>query len=90
MPTWPQLVTLVFFGGVQLGLPYLLMARGLRVVGAQEACTLTLLEPVLNPVWAYLVSPGTEAPTIYTLLGGGCVLAALLYRYWPTRPRDAS
>lgn len=89
-PSWPQLATLVFFGGVQLGLPYLLMARGLRVVGTQEACTLTLLEPVLNPVWAYLASPGTEAPTVYTLLGGGCVLAALLYRYWPTRPRESS
>ncbi len=90
LPSWPQVATLVFFGAVQLGIPYLLMARGLRVVGAQEASTLTLLEPLLNPVWAFLASPGTETPTIHTLLGGGCVLAALLYRYWPTRPEEAS
>jgi drug/metabolite transporter (DMT)-like permease len=89
-PTWPQLLTLVFFGGVQLGLPYVLMARGLRVVGAQEACTLTLLEPLLNPLWAYLTSPATEAPTLFTLLGGSFVLVALLYRYWPTNAPEAS
>jgi len=38
-----------------MGLPYWLMARGLRTVSAQEAGTITLLEPLLNPLWAYLV-----------------------------------
>lgn len=88
---WPsvqQLLLLAFFGGVQLGLPYLLMARGLRVVSAQEAGTITLLEPLLNPLWAYLVSPDTEGLKLYTLLGGACVLGALLYRYWPGQTRE--
>jgi drug/metabolite transporter (DMT)-like permease len=90
VPTLPQLGWLFAFGALQMSVPYMLMARGMRSVGPQEAGTLTLLEPLLNPLWAYLVSPETEAPTRYTLYGGACVLGGLLYRYWPTRaPRPA-
>jgi drug/metabolite transporter (DMT)-like permease len=85
LPTWPQLGWLALFGSLQMGLPYLLMARGLKSVGPQEAGTLTLLEPILNPLWAYLVAPEKEKPTVYILIGGGCILAALVYRYWPAR-----
>src|SRR5436309_494331 len=45
--TLAQLAFLALFGAVQMGLPYLLMARGLRHVSPQQAGTLTLLEPVL-------------------------------------------
>jgi DME family drug/metabolite transporter len=82
-PTFAQLVTLFLYGAVQLGLAYWLVARGLRVIGPQEAGTLMLLEPILNPVWAFLVSPETEAPDGWTYLGGGVILAALVYRYLP-------
>ncbi len=85
---WPsltaqQLGVLALFGTVQMGVPYVLMARGLRAVGPQEAGVITLLEPLLNPLWAYLVAPETEAPTLFTLLGGACILGALAWRYWP-------
>jgi drug/metabolite transporter (DMT)-like permease len=90
---WPtlnlkQFGVVALFGVVQMGLPYILMARGLRVVSPQEAGVITLLEPLLNPLWAYLVAPETEAPTIYTLLGGIFIMGALGWRYWPRR--DAS
>jgi drug/metabolite transporter (DMT)-like permease len=68
-----------------MSLPYWLVARGLRRVSPQEAGTLTLIEPLLNPVWAYLVSPRTESPNGYTLAGGAFILGALLWRYWPVR-----
>jgi drug/metabolite transporter (DMT)-like permease len=90
LPSGPQMFTLLLFGVIQLGLPYWFMARGLHVVSAQEAGTLILLEPLLNPLWAYLVSPGTESLTIHTFMGGAFVLAALLYRYWPSQPREAT
>jgi len=83
--TWPQLGVLVLFGAVQMGIPYLMMARGLRVVSTQEAGVITLLEPLLNPLWAYLVAPAKESPTVYTLLGGALILGALAWRYWPRR-----
>jgi drug/metabolite transporter (DMT)-like permease len=59
------------------------MARGLRVVSSQEAGVITLLEPLLNPLWAYLVAPQRESPTGYTFAGGALILGALAWRYWP-------
>lgn len=85
LPTGPQVVVLFLYGSLQLALPYWLVARGLRRVSPQEAGTLTLLEPLLNPAWAFLVSPATETPTIWTYLGGAFILGGLAYRYWPLR-----
>jgi DME family drug/metabolite transporter len=83
MPAGRQLVVLAVFGGVQLGLPYLLMARGLQSVSPREAGTLSLAEPLLSTLWAYLI--GGQVPTRWTLLGGLLILAALLYQYAPRR-----
>jgi drug/metabolite transporter, DME family len=84
-PTPAQLVVLFFFGTLQLGLPYVLVARGLRSLSPQEVGTLTLLEPLLNPLWAYLVVPDKERPNAFTLIGGAFILGGLLYRYFPVR-----
>jgi drug/metabolite transporter (DMT)-like permease len=78
-------MTLFLFGSLQMGLPYWLVARGLRSVSPQEAGAITLLEPILNPIWAYLVSG--EIPDKFTWIGGGFIVGALLWRYWP---RDRS
>jgi drug/metabolite transporter (DMT)-like permease len=88
-PTAAQLVVLFFFGGLQMSLPYWLVARGLRSVSPQEAGTIILLEPLLTPVWAYLVAPEKETPTGYTLAGGALILGALAWRYWPFRSAPA-
>jgi drug/metabolite transporter (DMT)-like permease len=84
-PTWRQLGFLLVFGSVQMGLPYFLFARGLRSVNPQEAGALILLEPILTPVWAYLISPETDTPTIYTAIGGVLIVGALAYRYMPRK-----
>jgi drug/metabolite transporter (DMT)-like permease len=86
-PTLPQYVVLVCFAVYQMGLAYWLMAKGLQSVSPQEAGVITLLEPILNPLWAYLVSPETEAIKPLTLAGGAIILGALAYRYWPLTPR---
>ena len=78
LPSWPQLGVLFLYGSLQMALPYWLIARGLKRISPQEAGTLTLLEPLLNPVWAYLVSPKTEQLRWPTLVGGALILAALL------------
>jgi drug/metabolite transporter (DMT)-like permease len=84
-PTGRQLVLLLVFGAIQMGIPYWLFARGLRSVSPQEAGAIILLEPMLNPLWAYLVSPETDTPTSSTWLGGALILGALAYRYLPVR-----
>jgi drug/metabolite transporter (DMT)-like permease len=88
-PTAPQLAFLAVFGAVQMAAPYWLFARGLRTVSAQEAGIITLLEPVLNPVWAYLIAG--EVPSGWTVIGGAVLLLALLWRYAPGRkPRKGA
>jgi drug/metabolite transporter (DMT)-like permease len=82
-PSPGQLAVLFLYGAVQMAVPYWLMARGLRAVSAQEAGTITLLEPLLNPLWAYLVAGETPSP--FTLTGGAFILGALAWRYWPRR-----
>ena len=73
-----DLALVAFLGVFQLGLAYLLFARGLAGVPALEASLLVLLEPVLNPVWTFLVVG--EKPGPWALVGGGIVLAATIWR----------
>jgi drug/metabolite transporter, DME family len=80
-PTLLQFVILFFFGAVQMGLAYWLVARGFQAVSPQEGGTILLLEPLLNPVWAYLVAG--EVPHATTFVGGGIIVGALAWRYWP-------
>jgi drug/metabolite transporter (DMT)-like permease len=82
-PSPGQLVVLFLFGAIQMAFPYWLMARGMRVVSPQEAGAITLLEPLLNPLWAYLVAPQTETVSLPTFVGGAFILGALAWRYWP-------
>jgi drug/metabolite transporter, DME family len=86
-PTIYQLLILLMFGVFQLGLPYLMTAKSLKVISAQEAGILTLLEPVLSPIWAYLIAPEKDAPILTTWVGGGLLLAALFWRYYPVKNR---
>jgi len=86
-PTAAQLGFLAVFGFLQMAMAYWLFARSLRVVSPQEAGLITLLEPVLNPVWAYLIAPDRETPTVWTCVGGGVLLLALAWRYGFRRGR---
>ncbi|MFO0801338.1 MAG: DMT family transporter [Gemmataceae bacterium] len=84
-PTAGQLALLAVFGVVQMAMPYWLFARGLRHVSPHEAGIITLLEPLLNPLWAYLITPDKDTPTPAMWLGGALILAALVWRYVPDR-----
>ena len=74
----PALGILAFMAVAQLGLPYVLFIHGLRRVPLAEAALITLLEPVLNPLWVWLGIG--EVPHVATFLGGGLILAALALR----------
>lgn len=82
-PQWPQLICLIVYGTVALALPYWLVSRGLKVVSPLEVGTITLIEPVLNPLWAYLAAG--DVPATSTYWGGALILAALLWRYVPRK-----
>ena len=74
-----QWLLLAAFGIVQMSIPYLLFARGLKSVPAQEAALIVLLEPVLTPVWVGLL--GWEFAPAATWLGGALIVGGLLLRY---------
>lgn len=80
----PQWGLAAVLGIVQMAFPYVLFARGVRYVTTQEAALLTMIEPVLNPLWV-LIFWG-EAVGGPTWIGGALILGGLALRYaFPTR-----
>lgn len=74
---WRTLGSLAFLGVLQLGLAYCVLSRGLKSVPAVEASLLLLVEPVFNPIWAWLVHD--EVPGRWTVAGGGVIMVATLF-----------
>jgi drug/metabolite transporter (DMT)-like permease len=73
-----DLLLLAYLGVFQLGSAYALFARGVQHTPAVEASLLVLLEPVLNPVWAFLFAG--ERPGPWAIAGGAIVLGATAVR----------
>ena len=65
-------------GGRTVSVAYLLLTRALRVLPAFEVSLLILIEPVLNPIWAWLAHG--ESPGRFALIGGAVILAATLIK----------
>ena len=80
-PSGPQLVWVFLFGVLQMGLAYVLFAKGVQSVPGREAALIALIEPVLLPVWVYLAwhnHPSYQAPGWWTIVGGVLILVALV------------
>ena len=71
---------LAFLGVFQIAFAYVLLSRGIGRVPALEASLLLMLEPVLNPLWAWLVHGERVGPRV--LGGGAMILAATLLNSW--------
>ena len=71
------LMQLALFGTCQLGLGLVLLTLGMRRVGATRAALIGLLDTPLAPLWVWLAF--SEVPPLLTLVGGGVVLAAVLW-----------
>ena len=67
-------VTIVYLGVFQIGLAYVFLTKAVRRLPALEVSLLLLLEPVLNPVWAWLIHG--EEPGGWTIAGGATIVAA--------------
>ncbi len=75
---------ILYLGVVQIGLAYWLFNRGLRDLPAIEVSLLVLIEPVLNPLWTWLLHG--ERPGALAIAGGAVMLAALATRTLLERP----
>ncbi len=76
----PDWTTIVFLGVVQIALAYRLVTSGLAHVSALDASLLLLVEPVLNPVWAWALHG--EEPGLVAVAGGAVLAGATLVRAW--------
>ena len=72
-----DLVSVVYLGVIQIGLSYLLfttaMASGVRSL---DAGIVGYVEPVLNPLWVFLVLG--ERPSQWALIGGSIIIIAVI------------
>lgn len=64
------------FGVINLGVGLAFFATGARLVPAAVAALLGTFEPILGPIWVWLVHG--EVPSVRTMVGGVVVVAALL------------
>lgn len=73
-PRLTDLLVLGHLGVFQVALAYLCLVRGLQSVPAFEASVLLLVEPALNPLWAWWIHG--ETPGRWALVGGALILGA--------------
>lgn len=66
---------MLFMGVFQMGLSWLLFSKGIRTTPALRANFLTMIEPVLNPVWALLILG--ERMGFLSVIGSVIVLASV-------------
>ena len=64
------------FGVVNLGLGLAFFATGARLIPAAIAALLGTFEPILGPIWVWLIH--SEVPSVRTIVGGAVVVTALL------------
>jgi DME family drug/metabolite transporter len=67
-----------YLGVFQIALAYVLVTKALETIPALEASLILLIEPVLNPVWAWVFQG--ERPGAWALVGGGVILGATAVR----------
>jgi len=76
LPEINGILMLIALGTFQLGFSYVLYTKAIQKVRAFEAVLITMLEPVLNPVWVFLLLG--EVPGNWALAGGTIVMATVV------------
>jgi drug/metabolite transporter (DMT)-like permease len=81
---------IVYLGAFQIALAYVLVTSAIKHIPALEASVILLIEPVFNPIWAWVVQG--EVPGAWALLGGALILGATTAKSWAERrvPAEAA
>ena len=67
-----------FLGVFQIAFAYAFFSAGLKRIYAVEASIISMIEPVLNPVWVF-IGYG-EVPSITAIIGGLIILGSIIIR----------
>ncbi len=87
IPDTRSLIFLLLLGLFQMGIPNIMYAIGIKKVTALSASLITMIEPLMNPVWVFIFVG--ELPTTKSLLGGVIILAFILIREIVSKRRPA-
>lgn len=78
IPNLQSIAALLILGIFQLGVSYILYTKAIPHVSAIEAILISVLEPLLNPLWVFWVTG--ELPGLYALWGGLIVISSIIAR----------
>jgi len=67
---------IIFMGTIQIGLASALFSYGIKRISAVQAMLTSTAEPILNPLWVFIVTG--EKPLPSALAGGAVIIAAVL------------
>jgi drug/metabolite transporter, DME family len=71
---------IIYLGVFQIALAYVFVTAAIRVLPALESSVILLIEPALNPLWAWVVQ--RETPGAWAVLGGAIILGATTLKSW--------
>jgi len=72
MPDLPSVGGILYMGIFQMGLASILFPYGVRRLTAVGTSIITLIEPVMNPVWVFLIIG--EVPSFNAVIGGTIII----------------
>ena len=78
VPTVVDLSILLYMGVLQIGLSFVIFSTAIKFVPAIDAVLIQTFDPLLNPLWVYLVIG--EVPGRWAIAGGIIVLTAVTVR----------
>ena len=73
-----SVILILILGLFQLGISYIFYVNSLKYITALEAILITVLEPLLNPLWVFLFTG--ESPNLLSIFGGIIVICAVIGR----------
>ena len=72
---------IIFLGVFQIGVSYLFFFKGVRLISALKASIVSLLEPILNPIFVFIFVG--EMPSIVSLIGFGIIFFGIFLTMIP-------
>ncbi|MCQ2592481.1 MAG: DMT family transporter [Treponema sp.] len=78
IPDLHSTLFLILLGVLQMGIPNIMYAIGIKKVRALSASLITMIEPLMNPIWVLIFVH--EIPSWTCILGGLIILGCILGR----------
>ena len=86
IPDTRSLIFLLLLGFLQMGIPNIMYAIGIKKVPALSASLITMIEPLMNPIWVFIFVH--ERPTAKCIAGGIIILGFILMREFISKRRS--